>query len=388
MKYLSLILAGLWQKKTRTILTVFSIAAAFLLFGMLQGINVGIDSLVSQFLDTSRLRIVSRVNRGGELPLTHVSRIENIPGISSVTPLGWLLMTYQQPKNIINTVAVDVDAWVRIYPEYLVKNEQLQAFSRTRNAALVGVSLAKKYGIKVGDRMPLQAFNVANSDGSKNWEFEVVGIYDIRDASDFSNSMLISYAYLNEARLSDKNVVNQIIVKLTDSTRSAAIATAIDELFINSASQTMSQNEKDFVQSSMNQIGNINFVINGIVSAVLFALLFLTANTMMQSLRERIPQIAILKTLGFSDTMMLLMVLGESLFLSLGAACIGLLMAATLFPALMKGLGSSVGLEGLHMPPIVFAWGSGIAVLLALASGLPPAWRARRLKIVDALAGR
>ena len=388
MKFLSLVWAGLWRKKARTILTLFSIVTAFFLFGMLQGINMGIDSLVSQLLDTSRLRVTNRINRGGVMPIAHVGRIANVPGVVAVTGLSALPGTYQQPSNVIVPVGVDVQAWFRIYSEFKAPAAQLDAMRRTRNGALVGIVTAEKYGFEIGDRLPLQAFAVTNRDGSKNWEFTVVGIYDIQGAHDFATNVLLNLDYLNEARVSGKDTLNQIIVKVADPTKSAATATAIDELFANSPDQTMTQNEKDFVESTMNQVGDIDFFVNGVIGAVLFTLLFLTANTMMQSVRERIPEIAVLKTLGFSDATMLALVLLEALILSLVAAGIGLLAASWIFPAVMKGLGPQVGLEGLRVPVIVFGWGAVIALLLALASGLPPAWRARRLKIVDALAGR
>jgi len=388
MKYLPLIWAGLWRKKTRTILTMFSIVTAFFLFGMLQGVNLGIDSLTSQFLDTARLRISNRVNRMGMLPIAHVARIASVSGVANVTPLTALVATYQQPKNMVVALGVDVESWFKIYPEFSTQPEGFAAMARTRNGALVGAAAAEKYGWKIGDRLPLQSLNVVNTDGSKNWEFTVVGIYEIERAHDFSTNLLLNFNYLNEARVGNKDTAMQVIVRLVDPNRFAVVAPAIDELFANSPNQTMTQNEKDFIQSTMNQIGDINFFVNGIVGAVLFTLLFLTANTMMQSVRERIPEIAVLKTLGFSDAAMLMLVLIEALTLTIVSAGIGLLAASTIFPTLMKRLGPMVGLEGLRVPAVVFAWGATLAVLLSFASGLPPAWRARRLKIVDALAGR
>ncbi|HTE42322.1 MAG TPA: FtsX-like permease family protein [Steroidobacteraceae bacterium] len=388
MKYFLLIWAGLWRKKARTILTFASIVTAFFLFGMLQGINLGVDSLVSQFLDTSRLRISNRVNRNGVMPLAHATRIASVAGVQSITPLTALVGTYQDPKNVVVSLAVDVDSWFKIYPEFKLPADQRAAMNRTRDGALVGIAAAEKYGLKVGDKVPVQSFNVVNSDGSRNWEFTVVGIYDIDQARNFATNLLLNFDYVNEARGPGKNTAMQMIVRLTDPNRYATVAPAIDELFANSADQTMTQNEKDFIQSTMSQIGDINFFVNGIVGAVLFTLLFLTGNTMMQSVRERIPEIGVLKTLGFSNTTMLTLVLSESLILTILSAAVGIVAASVAFPALMDVLGSQVGLEGLRVPPIVFAWGGVLAVALAFASGFPPAWRAQRLKIVDALRAR
>jgi len=385
MKYLTLVWAGLWRKKARTILTVFSIVTAFFLFGMLQGLNQGIETLSRDLLDTTRLRVINRANQMGMMPMAHVTRIASLPGVASVTGLVALPGTFREPSNVVVPLGVDLAKWFELYPEFKIPREQLENTLRTRNGALIGVVSAEKQGLKIGDRLPVQAFQLNNSDGAKNWEFTITGIYDIDNAHDFATNILVSLDYLNEARVAGKDTVMQIIVRSSDPSRSAAIAAAIDETFANSPHQTLSQNERDFVQSTMNQIGDIGFFVNGIVSAVLFTLLFLTANTMAQSVRERIPEIAVLKTLGFSDATMLSLVLTESLLLSLFAAGIGLVAATLGFNALMSRVGSAMGLEGMSVPGIVFAWGAIIALLLAIASGLPPAWRARQLKIVDAL---
>jgi putative ABC transport system permease protein len=387
-KYFPLVWAGLWRKKARTILTAFSIITAFFLFGMLQGINLGIDSVTNQIRDTSRLRVSNRINRIGTLPSVYAPRIANVQGVASVTPLTALAGAYQQPRNIIIAFGVDVESWFKIYPEFKAPPDQLQAIARTRNGAMVGVALAERYHLKVGDRLPLQSFNVTNSDGSKNWEFSVVGIYDIEGSHDSAANVLLNFDYLNEARVDNKNTANQIEVKLADPDRFAVTAAAIDELFANSSVQTMTQNDKDFIQSTLNQIGDINFFVNGIVGAVLFTLLFLTANTMMQSVRQRIPEFAVLKTLGFSDAATLMLVLIEALILSLTAAGLGLAAASIAMPVLMRTVGTVIGLSGLPMPTVVFLWGALIALVLAFASGVPPAWRAKRLKIVDALSRR
>ena len=387
MKYFALVWAGLWRKKIRTILTVFSIVTAFFLFGMLQGINIGINSITNRLSDTTRMRVSSRINRQGTMPLSHVARILSLPGVASATPITALIGSYQRPANVIVAIGVDVPAWFKVYPEFRTAPDQLQAMARTPDGALLGEALAQRFGWKIGDRIPVQSLNVINSDGTKTWNFNVVGIYDIDQAHDFSTNLLINYAYINEARVADKNTEVQILVRLNDPKAFAKMAPAIDDMFANSPNQTMTQNEKDFIQSTLAQIGDINFFVNGIVGAVLFTLLFLTANTMMQSMRERIPEIGVLKALGYSDATMLALVLVEALLLSVVAAGLGLVAASAAFPLVMARIPTG-GLEGLRVPAAVYGWGAGIAVLLALASGLPPAWRARRLKIVDALAGR
>jgi putative ABC transport system permease protein len=160
MKYFTLVWAGLWRKKVRTILTVFSIVTAFFLFGMLQGINIGISSITDRLTDTTRLRVSNRIDRNGTMPLSHVARIASLPGVASVTPITALLGTYQRPSNLIVALGVDIDAWQKVYPEFRTSPEQLRAMARTRDGALVGVVLAQKYLVKIGDRIPLQSLNI------------------------------------------------------------------------------------------------------------------------------------------------------------------------------------------------------------------------------------
>src|SRR5271170_6079087 len=165
MKYFTLVWAGLWRKKVRTILTLFSIVTAFFLFGMLQGINIGINSITNTLSDTTRLRVSNRINRQGTMPLSHVARIASLPGVAAVTPITALEGSYQRPSNVLVVVGVDLAAWFKIYPEFRTQPDQLLAMARTRDGALVGSALAQKYGWKIGDRIPLQSLNVVNSDG-------------------------------------------------------------------------------------------------------------------------------------------------------------------------------------------------------------------------------
>src|SRR5208282_2323392 len=209
MKYFTLVWAGLWRKKVRTILTVFSIVTAFFLFGMLQGINIGINSITNRLTDTTRLRVSNRIDRNGTMPLSHVGRITSLPGVASATALTILFGSYQQPSNLIVAIGADVQAWHKIYPEFSPSPDQLLAMTRTRDGVLAGAVLAQKYGWKIGDRIPLQSLNIVNSDGTKTWIFTVVGIYDIDQGHDFSTNLLINYDYINEARAADKNTEMQ-----------------------------------------------------------------------------------------------------------------------------------------------------------------------------------
>jgi putative ABC transport system permease protein len=258
----------------------------------------------------------------------------------------------------------------------------MDAWLHTRTGAVIGVELAKKYGWKIGDRVPLHSTIWTKPDGTSDWNFDIVGIYDDPDDKSQANAFFFNHSYFDEGRSFSKGTVGWYIERIKDPTAAAANGAAIDHLFLNSSDETKTQTEKEFNQSFLKQLGDINFIVTSILGAVFFTLLFLTGNTMMQSLRERVPELAVLKTLGFTDGGVLAVVLAECLLLCVISALIGLGIAALLFP-LMKDV---IGV--VNLPVSVIGLGIGVAVLLALVTGLPPAWRAMRLNIVDALAGR
>ncbi len=249
---------------------------------------------------------------------------------------------------------------------------------------LVGEALAKQYGWKVGDRIPIGTSIWTNKAGSNTWEFDIVGTFDASAYGAGFPSFYLNYSYFDEARQFGTGEVHYYIVSVQDPTQADRISREIDAMFANSSVETRTQTESALAQSQLKQLGDINFIANAIVGAVLFTLLFLTANTMMQSVRERTSELAVLKTLGYSDTKVLVLVLTEALLLCLFAAALGIALAALVFesPALQKLFGN------FSMPAMVAMMGAGIAVLVAVVSGFPPAWRARQLNIVDALAGR
>jgi len=210
-----------------------------------------------------------------------------------------------------------------------------------------------------------------------------VGTYDVEGSPSQANRVIINYAHFDEARQFEKGRVFAFIVSIDDPVRSAPMCAAIDALFANSSDETQTQNEAEYAQAQLRQIGDIGAMVNAIVGAVLFTLLFLTGNTMMQSVRERIPELAVLKVIGYSDAMVTALILVESALLCLVAALLGLAFAAAVFPVT-----ASLGIGGGILPSSVIVSGVAIALMLALLSGLPPARRVQRLTIVDALAGR
>jgi putative ABC transport system permease protein len=383
-KYLMLIWAGLWRKKTRTILTMLSIVVAFLLFGLLQGINQGIKAGLGD-TGNNRLWTTARMSAVSSMPASLMDRMQTIKGVRTITHLSFFGGYFQDAKNPLPAFASNVDKLAIVYPELNITPAQIAAMKTTRPGALIGRPLAKKYGWKVGDKIPVGTTIWTNNDGSNNWAFDVVGIFDPTPQfakSPLGSAFWINYDYWDEARKFDNHRVHQFIVQIEDPKQAAVISAQIDKLSENSPDETRTQTENAALTSQLKQLADINFIANSIVGAVMFTLLFLTANTMMQSVRERIPELAVLKTLGFTGGTISVLVLIESLMLCLFAAGLGLLLSA----GAIKIVGSVLGPASLL--PIVVISGLLIAVGLAIISGLPPALRAQRLNIFDALAGR
>jgi putative ABC transport system permease protein len=305
-----------------------------------------------------------------------------VPGVRQATYIGGIDGFYQEKGNALLALATDVKTFFGLYPEWRIAPEQLAAMSRTREGAIVAAPLMRMFGWKIGNRIPLRT-SLVKQDGSADWDFEIVGIYDVPSSPAEANRILINYAYFDEARHLERGTAWAFVVEVNDPARSARICAAVDALFVNSAYETVTQEEKAYVQGQLRQLGDVSLIANAIVAAVLFTLLFLTGNTMAQSVRERTPELAILKTVGFSDCSVMLLVLIESVLLCVLAASLGLAAAAAVFPVT-----AAFGIAGAALPLTVVAAGLAIAVVLALASGLPPAWRAQRLVIVEALAGR
>jgi putative ABC transport system permease protein len=378
MKYLPLIWAGLWRKRTRTVFTLLSVMTAFLLFGMLQGVNSAFTQSVRS-ANINRLYVASKFSMIEPLPLAMLQRIEQVPGVTGATYGVWFGGYYRERKNFLLSYPVDVRRYFDMFPEMQISKETLETLANTRTGAVIGVELAKKYDWKVGDKITIPSGIWTKADGSREWTFDIVGIFNDTGDSSRSNSLFFNYAYFDEARTITPGTVAWFIVRIADPAQSVKIAEAIDATFANSPQETQTQNEKEYAQAYFKQFGDINLIVSAIIGAVFFALLFLTGNAMMQSFRERIPEIAILKTLGLSDLGVVALLTAEALILCLGAAAIGMLLAYFGF-GLIKSM-----VYAAAMPGVVIAMGCAYAVILALVTVLPPAWRAKQLSIVDGL---
>ncbi|GAB2564840.1 ABC transporter permease [Dyella jejuensis] len=387
MKYFHLIWAALFRRKTRTLLTLVSIAAAFLLFGMLDAVRTSFDQAGASANGARRLQTGSKLSFIQTLPQGLGGQIERVPGVKAVAYANWFGGAYQDPHNQIFSFAVS-DNYIDQYPEVDVSDAARKAFATTQTGIIVGQALADKYHWKVGDQIPLQSTIFPLRDGSKNWTFDIVGVMHAKDKSAgwYDQVILMHWKYFDEATPYNGGTVGWYVVSVNDANQADKVARAIDALSTNSDHETRTQTEAAASASWMKQLADIGLIVGSIMGAVFFTLLLLTGNTMMQAVRERTSELAVLKTIGFSNRGVLAMVLAESLLLVLLGGVIGIALAALLIPGVSAGSG---GL--LNLPTVgIGSWTLGVALMVAigLIVGALPAWRAMRLNIVDALAGR
>ena len=380
------VIANLFRKRVRTILTLLSVIMAFLLFGLLQSVNT-VFSSGADFVGATRLFVQARVSFTTPLPLSMVPKLEAIPGVTRVAYQQWFGGVWQTNTPLI-MFALDPQRYHDVYSEWKMPEAQWQAFEHTRTGLIVGRQLANQYGWKLGQRIPISSNIWPQKNGSKAWEFDLVGIFDGKDEDwqKRTNLAFIQQDYFEEAnQFGLKGRTNFFILKLADRANAEAISKTIDAMFENSPDETKTQTEKDFNISFVKQIGDIGLIVRWILFAVFFTLLLVVGNTMAQSVRERIPELAVLKTLGFTDGAVSGFVLAEAFALVLAGGLIGLALASLAGAMVEKGTGGQFLLK---LDASVWLLGVLAIVLMSLVVGLLPALRARRLEIVDALAGR
>jgi putative ABC transport system permease protein len=379
MKYARLVWAGLWRKKARTLLTMVSVAVAFLLFGLLHGIGRGLNNVIDH-LNGKRLFTASRYAPLEGIPLAYRDRIARVPGVTGVATWVYCGAYYRDRRNALGVFATDPATLFRLYHEFQIAPEQLQAMQRTRAGALITKELAAQYHWKVGDAVPIGTSLWPARDGRTTYTFEVVGIYD-RGRTPL-NAFLINYDYLDEERWAGTGTVHYYVVGIDDPRRADSVSRAIDAQFANSPHETRTQTEQAYLASSLKQIADVDLIVKSIVGAVFFTLLLLTGTIMMQSVRDRVAELAVLKAVGFTDGKVASFVVAEALVLCLVSAGAGLALARLAFARFAGMIGV------VNMPPSVIVNGIAVAVALAAVSGLLPAARASRIVVAEALARR
>jgi len=381
MKYLTLIWSGIWRKPGRTVLIFLQVSVAFALFGVLQGLKTGVQHAVdAQRADL--LLVHSREAFFYSLPLGLLEQIRSIPGVKVAVPVELSGGYYQKPENGgVGMVSVGTDGdWTAAFT-FSIAPQYLAAFAGSRTAALAQDLTAEKYGWKIGDHIPLVT-RTPKRGGSTTWAFDIVGTFTDSDAGGGNSKILINFAYYDEARATGTGTVNHFNVAVADPKLAVPVADAIDRRFANSSHETKTESLRELAQMQVQRIGDLDFLIRAVVSAVLAALLFATATMMMQSVRERTPELAVLKTIGFTDRAVFLLILAEAVTVCIAAAALGLALALLVFPFAARLV------LGIAMPKVTVAIGLALAAAVALVSAAVPAARAARLRVASALAER
>jgi len=379
MKYLPLLWSSLWRKKVRTVFTLLSIFIAFLLFGLLMTIRTAFSFGV-EIAGLDRLVLIHKVSLIMSLPVSYLERLRATEGVTMATHNTWFGGVYQDPSNFFAQIGVEPEPFMKLYPEYRVPPDQKAAWLADRQGVMVGVDLARRFGWKVGDRVPILGTIWQPKEGQV-WEFNIAGMYDGEPGID-KTQFFFRYDYLNENRRGGQGQVGWYIVKIADPGRAQAMGATFDEMFANSSAETKTTTEKGFVEGFAKQVGDIGAIMVAILIAVLFTMLLVAANTMAQSVRERTSEVGVLKTLGFSNGSILGLVLGESVLIALlgGAAGLG-----TAWFIVQQGDPTGGMLPIFVLSGRDVAIGAGLVVLLGLVAGALPAATAMNLKITDAL---
>ena len=384
MKYLPLVWRNLMRRKIRTIFTILSILIAFVLFGALMAIRAAF-SLGVEVAGADRLMMIHKVSIIQLLPKSYSERIRSTEGVTDVSHANWFGAYYQDPNTgFFANMAVDPESWLRMYPEYVVPDDQKKTWLANRSGAIIGIDTARKFQWKVGDRIPLISPIYRKPDGTP-WEFTVDGIYDSPLKGADKTQLFFHWEYLNETFRNSGYFDGQVgwyVFRVADPATSDLLAKRIDLMFANSPAETKTATEKAFVSDFAKQIGDIGAIMMAIAAIVMFFILFVAGNAMAQSIRERTNELGVLKTLGFGDGQVLSLVLLESCVIALVGGGIGLLIAWVI---VAQGDPTNGMLPAFIFPVRDLVVGMALVLALGLGTGLLPAFQASRLKIVDAL---
>ncbi|MGH8220613.1 MAG: ABC transporter permease [Steroidobacteraceae bacterium] len=382
MSFWTLVRTELWRRPERTIFTIVSLAVGFFLFGLLQSVNAAFGATAAHS-HADRLMVSGRF--GNLMPLAYLSRIERVPGVKRVMWLGLLLAYYRDPKQSLLVLATSPARFFAVLNENRTSTAALNRLIRTRTGLIASDTVARRFGWKVGDQVSLM-------DGQHHsWTFDMVGIVACPSPCASNPAQqpfaLMNYSYFDAARESGRGKVAWFYVQVADPRRAASVGRSIDRLFANSSAPTLSQQESEFAAQGVAELGDVRWLTDSVIIAVFFAMLFLASNVVFDSVRERTSELAVLKTLGYSDVRILMLIELDALALSLSGATVGLGLAALAFHFVGRTLGKIsdfIAKSNVLSPAIVLA-GVGLAVALTLLAAAIPAWSAKRLDIVDAL---
>ena len=380
-RFLPLVLKNSWRNRRRTTLTILSISISLALLGTMMAIYHAFylsDVPPSQAL---RLVVRNRISLAVPMPEYYAEKIRQIPGVREVAPYQWFGGVYKDQrdtKNMFARFAVDPEKLVVVRSEMQMPEDQKQGFIHDRTGCLIGKELADKLNLHVGDRVLIKGDIFA-----VNLEFTIRAIFV---APENNEVLYFSRKYLEEAlggRMQGNVGTFWILADSADSV--PRIAKAVDEAFDNSPVRTKTESERAFALSFVAFLGNVKMILLSICGAVTFTILLVSANTIAMSVRERVREVGVLKTLGYTRGLILSIILGEAVSISIVGGAVGLAIASLLCGVVRQGPAFSDDLKRLSIHPPVAAACLLVAAFIGLVSAFVPAWNASRISIVEAL---
>jgi len=379
-KFFPLVWAGLWRGPVRTILTAICIAIAFVLLGLLQGVNAGFERAIAN-ANRSALLVRTRVRGGASMPIASMEEIRKVPGVKEVAPRAYFMGSDPADAGgpVLAAIATVPDVFFRLIRQIRTTKEGLDGMRTTRSGMLASQALLDQQHWKLGDIVTIRS-RTPRTDGTADWGFKIVGTMTTnREPSYF---LVINYDYYDQYRAVDRGTAEQFYVRIDDATKAVATGKAIDRIFANSPHETRTASQQAGAEALAKQMGDIRFFTNAIMAAVLFTLAFLTGNTLRQSLQDRSHEFATLKAMGYSGVHVLSLAFAEALLLYLPPVLLGLGVARVLAPLWKEDFGSIV------VSPAVVVAGLICAACLAFIGAALPASSLSRTPVAAALGKR
>lgn len=375
MKFFPLVWAGLGRKPLRSLLTAGSIAIAFVLLGLLQGVNAGFEKAIAA-ANRNFLATGTKVRGGANMPMSAIAKIRDVPGVLNVAPRAYFMQDNARSGGpTLAAIATHPDLFFRMLRQAKVDENSLRDMRRIRTGMLATPELLELLKWKVGDRVTVRAHQL-KLDGNPDWTFDILGTFTMPVAAYFG---VINYEYLDANRATDRGTAEMFYVEIQDPDRAIATSAAIDRIFANSPHESRTRSQQERAEARARQMGDVKMFTNAIMGAVLFTLIFLTGNTLRQSLQERSREFAVLKALGYSGNRVLALAFAEALLLLIPPAVVGLAVARLLAPRWQEEFGSIV------VTPAVAVTGLTCAALLAFIGAALPAWTLSRMPVAAAL---
>lgn len=371
------------RRPARFWLTCLSIVVAFYLFTLISAINTALEASGT---DNNQYRLMTthKISITSNLPIHYGQKIKALPEVEKVTHVSWFGGFFRDESNQLHAVAVEPESYQLIYPEYLLTAEDRINWNRLKSGMVVGRKLAEKHQWQVGDRVPIQSTIWLNNDsGSFTWEMEVAAIYDTATPDTINSMLFLRHDFFDEARAYGRYEASWLVAKARVGSDTEAVSRLIDQQFANSPAATRTTTEQVFIKELARQFVDLSWLLRLVVLAVFFTLLLIASNSMSQSVRERMNELAVMKSLGFSSDMLATLIYMEALYMVLTGAILGVICAAVSIDLVQMKFATF--LPGIHIDPVTYWKVGGIAAVLAAVCCLTPIISIYRLGISHTL---